>query len=79
MNSQYFLLIIIGFVLYFSILDPNIMKAIGYVSKLSETKLKQFKWWLLNDPSNPIVRYFIWRRSMETAKRIRKDLDKKTK
>jgi hypothetical protein len=79
MNAQYFWLIIIGFVLYFSILDPNIMKAIGYVSKLSESKLKQLKWWLLNDPSNPIVRYFIWRRSMETAKRIRKALDKKTK
>jgi hypothetical protein len=79
MSSQYFWLIIIGFVLYVSIMDPNVMKAIGYVSKLSETKFNKWKWWLLNDPSNPIVKYFIWRRSMETAKRIRKALNNKTK
>lgn len=79
MSSQYFWLIVIGFVLYFSIMDPNVMRAIGYVSKLYETKLNQWKWWLLNNPSNPIVRYFIWRRSMETAKRIRKTLNNKTK
>ena len=79
MDSQYFWLIIIGFILYFSIMDPNIMKAIAYVSKLSETKLRQWKWWLLNNPSNPIVKYFIWRRSMKMAKKIKKSLSDNTK
>jgi len=79
MDSQYFWLIIIGFILYFSIMDPNIMKAIAYVSKLSETKLRQWKWWLLNNPLNPIVKYFIWRRSMKMAKKIKKSLSDNTK
>jgi hypothetical protein len=79
MSSQFFWLIVIGFVLYFSIVDPNIIKAIAYASELTEVRIKRIIWWLKNDPSNPIVKYFIWRRSMKMAKQIRERLNKKTK
>ena len=79
MYIQYFWLIIFGFILYVVIINPNVLTAVGYVSKIFEVKYKRFKWWLVNNPSNPIVKYFIWRRSMKMAERIKKSLESRTK
>ena len=79
MEPQYAWIIIFCIIIYVVFTDENVLRAIGYVSQLTESKFRKATWWLRNNPSNPIVKYFIWRRSMETAKRIRKSLNDKTK
>jgi hypothetical protein len=49
------------------------------LTQLARVQYEKVKWWVQNSPANPIVRYFIWRRSMKMAKELMEELAEKNK
>lgn len=62
---------------YFIITDESVAAAFYYVLKLIKSKFQRLRWLILNDPRNPIVKYFMYRRSMKLAKELKLKIDKK--
>jgi len=79
MNYQHFLLFVFAILAYFIITDDSIAKVFYYVTNLIKNQYEIKKWWLLNNPSNPIVKYLIWRRSLKMAKDLEKEFQKNEK
>lgn len=61
---------------YFIITDNSIAQTVYYISKLLKFQYGKTKWWLLNNPRNPIVKYLMWRRAMKLAKELEKEFIK---
>lgn len=61
---------------YFIVTDNSIAKTFYYVSYLIQFQYEKAKWWLLNNPRNPIVKYLMWRRSLKIAKELEKEFFK---
>lgn len=61
--------------LYLIITDESIAIAFYYVMKIIRFNYEKQKWWLLHNPRNPIVKYFMWRRSYKLAKEIKKQME----
>lgn len=76
MTAQYVYLIIFACVAYLIATDNSVAAAFYYVTRLIKSNFERQKWWLLNNPANPIVKYLIWRRSMKLAKELQKELKK---
>jgi hypothetical protein len=36
-----------------------------------------FRWWLFNNPKNPVISYFLWRKHVKIAKELQKELFEK--
>jgi len=79
MTAQYVYLIIFACAAYLIVTDESIAKAFYYVTKIVKNKFEIFKWWLLNNPRNPIVKYMMWRRSNRLAKELMDELQSKNK
>jgi|14_taG_2_1085336.scaffolds.fasta_scaffold09455_5 hypothetical protein len=75
MTIEYLGLLLFGFSLYFIITDPNVAEAFVYFTRYLRNKFNGKFWWFINDPKNPIVKYFMWRRSMKMAKELREKID----
>ena len=58
------------------IIDPNVGRLLDLVIKSTGIQIQKIKWILFNDPKNPIVKYFIWRRSLKTANELLKEFNK---
>jgi uncharacterized membrane protein YpjA len=65
-------------VLYLIATDESVAAAFYYVFKLIKFNYEKQKWWLLHNPANPIVKYFMWRRAMKLAKEIEKQIQNKS-
>jgi|TARA_B100000035_G_scaffold56405_1_gene44716 hypothetical protein len=63
-------------VAYFILTDENVAAAFVYVLKLVSTNIRRHWWWLLNNPKNPVVKYFIYRHSMHLAKELVEEINK---
>lgn len=61
--------------LYLIITDESIAIAFYYVMRIVKFNYEKQKWWLLHNPRNPIVKYFMWRRSYKLAKEIKKQME----
>jgi hypothetical protein len=61
---------------YFITTDDSISRSVYYVSDLIKFQYEKTKWWLLNNPRNPIVKYLMWRRALKMAKELEKELFK---
>lgn len=79
MTAQYVYLVIFACVAYLIATDESIAKAFYFVTKIAKNKFEIFKWWLLNNPRNPIVKYLMWRRSNRLAKELMDELQSKNK
>lgn len=77
MSSYTFWLIIFAFVLYFIATDQSVAKAFYMLSQLARVQYEKTKWWILHNPANPIVKYFMWRRSMKIAEELMKEYNDK--
>ena len=49
------------------------------LTQLARVQYEKVKFWTLHNPANPIIKYFIWRRSMRMAEELMKELDEKNK
>lgn len=74
MTTYYFWLGIFSVLFYLIASDANILYAISLLSRIVTFQYEKQKWWLLHNPSNPIVKYLIWRRSLRIAKQLDKEL-----
>jgi hypothetical protein len=79
MSSSYIYLIIFFCIAYLIITDQSVAKGFYMLTQLARVQYEKVKWWVQNSPANPIVRYFIWRRSMKMAKELMEELAEKNK
>ena len=79
MNPSYIYLTIFFCIAYLIVTDQSIAKAFYMLTQLARVQYEKVKWWVANSPANPIVRYFIWRRSMKLAKELMDELASKDK
>jgi hypothetical protein len=77
MTYQYFLLFVFSVFAYFIVTDESIAKAFYYVTIIIKQQYEIKKWWFLNNPRNPIVKYLMWRRAMKMAKELEKEFRNK--
>jgi len=76
MTSYYFWFGIFMFVGYLIVTDISVAYAFTLVSKLIRFQYEKQKWWLLHNPRNPIVKWFMWRRALRIAKQLEKEFKK---
>ena len=76
MTSYYFWFGIFMFVGYLIVTDESVAYAFTLVSKLIKFQYEKQKWWLFNNPRNPVVKWFMWRRSLRIAKELEKEFKK---
>ena len=63
-------------VAYFIVTDESVAAAFYYVIELGKSYTKRQWWWLTNNPRNPVVKYFMYRRSMRLAKELIEKINK---
>ena len=76
MTSYYFWFGIFMFIGYLIVTDNSVAYAFALVLKLIKFQYEKQKWWLLNNPRNPVVKWFMWRRALRIAKELEKELKK---
>jgi hypothetical protein len=64
---------------YIIVTDNSIARAFYMLTQLARVQYEKVKWWVIHNPANPIIRYFMWRRSMKMAKELMEELAQKDK
>jgi len=76
MNSYYFWFGIFMFVAYLIVTDSSVAYAFTVATKLLRFQYQKYKWWLIHNPQNPIVKWLMWRNALKMAKDLEKELNK---
>ena len=76
MNAYYFWFGIFIFVFYLVATDDSVAYAVTLVSKILRFQYEKTKWWLFNNPTNPIVKWLMWRNALRIAKELEKEFKK---
>ncbi len=76
MTSYYFWFGIFMFFGYLIVTDNSISYAFALLLKLIKFQYEKQKWWLLHNPRNPVVKWFVWRRALKIAKGLEKEFKK---
>jgi hypothetical protein len=79
MIPQYIYIFIFVVIAYIIVTDNNVSYAFGLSIRIVKFWIEKTKWWMLHNPSNPIVKYMIWRRSLKIAKELERELNDKSK
>ena len=74
MTSTYVYFIIFACAGYLIVTDPSIAKAVVFITEIVKNKFQIMKWWAMNNPKLPWVRYSMHRRSMKLAEELMKEL-----
>ena len=74
--SYFTFFVVFAVIAYLIVTDNSVAQYITLLSKIGGVWYQKTKWWLLNNPRNPIVKYLIWRRSYKLAKELQKELEK---
>jgi hypothetical protein len=74
-NPYYIYFIIFTCIAYLIVTDESIAKLFVILTALLRVKYEKVKWWLIYSPTNPIVKYIMWRRSWKIAKELQKEFD----
>ena len=64
------------FLFYLVATDDSVAYAVTLVPKIVRFQYEKQKWWLFNNPRNPIVKWLMWRRALRIAKELEKELKK---
>ncbi len=79
MNSYYIWFSLFAIAAYLIVTDNSVARAFYMLTQLARVQYEKTKWWIFHNPANPIVKYFIWRRSMKLAKELQQELESKSK
>jgi predicted transcriptional regulator len=79
MNSYYIWILIFACIAYLIIIDESIARAVTLLSQIIKFQFDKTKWIIMNDPRNPIVKYFMWKRAYKLAEEMQKELEDKSK
>jgi len=74
-DSQIVWFALFAVALYFIVSDESIAAAFYYVTKIVKVYLERQWWWLTHNPRNPVVKYFMYRRSLKLAKELQRYFD----
>lgn len=77
MNPYTVWFVIFALIGYFIVTDDSIAKAFYILVQFIRIQYEKIKWLIFNSPSNPIVKYLIWRRSYNLAKELQKEFAEK--
>lgn len=70
MSSTYIYFVIFFCIGYLIVTDQSVARAVYMLTQLARVEYEKVKWRILHNPANPIVKYFMWRRSMKLAKEL---------
>lgn len=70
MSISYIYFVIFFCIAYLIVTDQSVARAFYMLTQLARVEYKKVKWWILHNPANPIVKYFMWRRSIKLAKEL---------
>jgi hypothetical protein len=76
MTSYYLWFGIFIFVFYLVATDDSVSYAVILASKIMKFQYEKTKWWLLNNPRNPVVKWLMWKRALKLAKELEKEFKK---
>ena len=76
MEPQYIFFLLFAVAAYFILTDESVAAAFYYVIGIITNYIRGKVWWITNDPSNPVVKYMIYRRNLKLAKELRAKIDK---
>jgi hypothetical protein len=79
MNTLYIYLLIFACIAYLIITDPSIARAVALLSQMMKFQFDKTKWVIMNDPRNPIVKYFMWKRAYKLAKELQDEMERRSK
>ena len=79
MGYSYITYFLFAVVAYLILTDKSVAAAFILWGKVINLWYEKAKWWLIHNPRNPVVKYFMWRRSMKLAKELQKYFDEKDK
>jgi hypothetical protein len=77
MSSFYVWSIIFFCIGYLVVTDQSIARLFVLLTKLAEVQYRKVQWWVIHNPANPIVKYFMWRRANRLAKELMDTLESK--
>ena len=76
MTAYYFWFGIFMFVTYLILTDHSVAYSVTLVSNLVRFQYEKIKWWLVYNPTNPIVKWLMWRNALRIAKELEKEFKK---
>jgi len=76
---NYYWFIIFAFLTYLIVTDNSVSQFIVILSNILKLNYEKLKWWLIYNPSNPIVRYFMWKKAYKLAEELQKEFESKSK
>ena len=76
MDPQYIFFLLFAVAAYFILTDESVAAAFYYVIGIISNYIRGKVWWVTNDPSNPVVKYMIYRKNLKLAKELRAKIDK---
>jgi len=79
MKIYYFWFFLFAISAYFIATDESVAKFVNYASIILKFQYEKTKWWIFNNPKNPIVKYLMWRRAYKLAKEIQDELKSNAK
>ena len=79
MSSSYIYFIIFFCVAYLILTDQSVARGFYMLTQLARVQYEKTKWWILHNPANPIVKYFMWRRAYRLAKELQQELESRNK
>lgn len=79
MSAIYIYFVIFFCIAYLIVTDQSVARAFYVLTQLVKVEYEKAKWWILHNPTNPIVKYLIWRRSYKLAKEMEKEFMNKQK
>ena len=75
MNPYYIYFIIFTCIAYLIVTDASIARLIVLLMAIVRVKYERVKWWLIYSPTNPIVKYILWKRAEKIATQLRKEFN----
>ena len=75
MNQYYIYFIIFTCIAYLIVTDASIARLIVLLMAILRVKYERVKWWLIYSPTNPIVKYILWKRAEKIARQLRKEFN----
>jgi hypothetical protein len=79
MIYYYVWILIFACIGYLILTDESAALLFVIVTHLIKVQYEKTKWIILNDPRNPIVKYFMWKRAYKLAEELQKELEEKSK
>ena len=76
MNSFYIWFIIFACIGYLVVTDASVARLFVLLTALLRVQYQRIKWWLLYNPTNPIVKWLMWRNALRIAKELEKEFKK---